>query len=238
MADDTCPPADCIVADISGSCILLGLAPFPLGGLRHFPSFAGGFNASIREVDRLSCMAEATTPKHPQLAQWFVVMGVAGCGKSTLAQRLAHALQLPFIEGDEFHSAENRRKMTQGIALDDADRQGWLDRLGEELRKHAGGAVLSCSALKRAYRDRLRSAVPGLRFIHIKVTQALANARVSARSAEHFFPSSVVASQFAALEDPAGEERVLQVEGSLTPSELLARAIDWIGAQSHQADVK
>lgn len=183
-------------------------------------------------------MTETTTPNHLHLAQWFVVMGVAGCGKSTLAQQLADALQLPFIEGDEFHSAENRSKMTQGIALDDADRQGWLDRLGEELHKHAGGAVLSCSALKRAYRDRLRAAAPGLHFIHIKVTQELANARVTARSAEHFFPSSVVASQFAALQDPAGEERVLQVEGSLTPPELLARAIDWIAAQGHPASMK
>ncbi len=194
--------------------------------------------ASVREVARLSRMKEATTPDQLHRAQWFVVMGVAGCGKSTLAQRLADALQLPFIEGDEFHSAENRRKMTQGIALDDADRQGWLDRLGDELRKHAGGAVLSCSALKSAYRDRLRAAVPGLRFIHIKLTQDLANARVSARSAEHFFPSSVVASQFAALQDPVGEEGVLQVEGSLAPPELLARAIDWIGAQGHHASVK
>jgi gluconokinase len=162
-------------------------------------------------------------------AQWIVVMGVAGCGKSTLAQRVADAVQLPFIEGDEFHSPENRRKMTEGIALDDADRQGWLDSLGQELRNHPGGAVLSCSALKRAYRDRLRAAVPRLWFIHIKLTQDLANARVAARSAEHFFPSSVVASQFAALEDPIDEERVLQLDGSLTPSELLVRAIGWIG---------
>ncbi len=173
----------------------------------------------------------ATTLDHLDRAQWIVVMGVAGCGKSTLAQGLADAVQLPFIEGDEFHSAENKRKMTQGIALDDADRQGWLDSLGKELRKHVGGAVLACSALKRAYRDRLRAAVPGLRFIHIKLTQDLANARVAARSAEHFFPSSVVASQFAALEDPVGEERVLQLDGSLTPSELLAGALACVRRQ-------
>ena len=172
----------------------------------------------------------ASTTEQLDWAKWIVVMGVAGCGKSTLAQRLAGAMELPFIEGDEFHSPENKRKMTQGIALDDADRQGWLDSLANEMRKHPSGAILSCSALKRVYRDRLRAALLALRFIHIKITQDLSNSRVTARSAEHFFPTSIVASQFAALEDPLDEERVLQLDGSLTPSELLFRAIDWIGA--------
>ncbi len=157
-------------------------------------------------------------------------MGVAGYGKSTLAQRLASAMQLPFIEGDEFHSPENKRKMTQGIALDDADRQGWRDSLANEMRKHPGGTILSCSALKLVYRDRLRTALPGLRFIHIKITRELANLRVAARFADHSFPSSMVASQFVALEDPIGEARVLQLNGSLTPPALLALSTDWIAA--------
>jgi len=172
----------------------------------------------------------ASATEHLDRANWIVVMGVAGCGKSTLAQRVADTVQLPFIEGDEFHSPENRRKMTDGIALEDADRQGWLDSLANEMRNHPGGAVLSCSALKRAYRDRLRAALPGLRFIHVKITQDLANLRVAARSAEHFFPPSMVASQFAALEDPLHEARVLQLEGALTPPELLALSTDWIAA--------
>lgn len=162
--------------------------------------------------------------------KWVVVMGVSGCGKSTLAQLLASAMQLPFIEGDEFHPLENKRKMTHGIALDDADRQGWLDSLANEMRKHPDGAVLSCSALKRIYRERLRAALPNLRFIHIKITQELANARVAARFAEHFFPSSMVASQFAALEDPIGEARVLQLDGSSTPPALLALSTEWIAS--------
>ena len=88
-------------------------------------------------------------------ARWIVVMGVDGCGKSTVGKLLADDLGLAFIEGDQFHPPENLRKMSAGIALDDADRQGWLDRLGAELQSHPRGAVLSCSALKRAYRDRL-----------------------------------------------------------------------------------
>lgn len=178
----------------------------------------------------LHSLESTQSGEHFDQSRWIVVMGVAGCGKSTLAQRLASAMQLPFIEGDEFHSVENKRKMTHGIALDDADRQGWLDSLANEMRKHPGGAILSCSALKLVYRDHLRAMLPGLRFIHIKINQELANSRVAARSAEHFFPSSMVASQFAALEDPVGETRVLQLKGSLTPSELLALSLDWVAA--------
>lgn len=159
---------------------------------------------------------------------WVVVMGVAGCGKSTIARRMAQSLGLAFIEGDAFHPPQNIQKMTQGIALEDADRRGWLDRLGQELQAHPGGAVLSCSALKRAYRDRLRQAVPRLGFVHLRVEQELANARVAARAAQHLFPSSLVASQFAALEDPSAEAWVLQVDGALAPSVVSAQAVEWI----------
>ncbi len=161
-------------------------------------------------------------------ARWIVVMGVAGCGKSTVGKLLADDLGLAFIEGDQFHPPENLRKMSAGIALDDADRQGWLDRLGAELQSHPRGAVLSCSALKRAYRDRLRQAVPELRFIHLSVASDLANARVHARSAEHLFPPSLVASQFAALEDPRGEALVLPLDGALPPIELSEQANAWL----------
>ena len=161
-------------------------------------------------------------------ALWVVVMGVAGCGKSTIARCMAQALGITFIEGDAFHSPENVQKMTQGIALDDADRQGWLDRLGEELQQSSGGAVLSCSALKRAYRDRLRRAAPALRFVHLRIDQDLANARVAARAPVHLFPTSLVASQFAALEDPVAEPLALQLDGALAPSVVCQLAVDWI----------
>jgi gluconokinase len=168
-------------------------------------------------------------------AVWIVVMGVAGCGKSTVGRRLADDLRLAFIEGDQFHPPENVRKMSEGIALEDGDRQGWLDRLAAELQSHPQGAVLSCSALKQAYRDRLRQAVPDLRFIHLSVAQDLANARVQARSAQHLFPPSLVASQFAALEDPRGEERVLVLDGALAPSRLSAKVTEWALAPNLQS---
>lgn len=175
---------------------------------------------------------------HPREGLSLIVMGVAGCGKSTLARHLADALKLTFIEGDQFHASENIQKMSHGIALDDADREGWLDRLGVELLSHPGGAVLACSALKRAYRARLRQAVQRLSFVHLSVTQELANARVQARFGGHPFPSSLVAGQFATLEDPRGEARVLQLDGAIAPSVLCAKTIKWIDAQGFQSNAK
>jgi gluconokinase len=101
--------------------------------------------------------------------KYIVVMGVAGCGKSSLGAALALAEGLPLVEGDDFHSPANRAKMSQGIALTDADRDGWLDILGQQLQAHPGGMVLTCSALKRRYRDRLRQARPGLRFVFLDI---------------------------------------------------------------------
>jgi gluconokinase len=151
-----------------------------------------------------------------------VVMGVAGCGKSAVGALLASELGLPFIEGDSFHPAGNVAKMRQGLPLTDADRAGWLARLGEELRAHPGGAVLTCSALKRAYRDTLRAAAPGLRFVYLQVTPEEAAVRVAARSG-HFYPASLVDSQFEALQEPQGEEGVCTVGAGL-PVEEVARA--------------
>jgi gluconokinase len=140
-----------------------------------------------------------------------LVMGVAGCGKSTLGSRLAQALGCELIEGDDFHPPANLEKMAAGIALDDGDRWPWLARLGEELQRRSGHAVLSCSALKRCYRDLLRSAVPGLRIVHMDIGPEHAAERVSARPG-HVFPASLVASQFRTLESPAGEPGVYSVD--------------------------
>lgn len=155
-----------------------------------------------------------------------VVMGVAGCGKSEVGRRIAELLQLPLVEGDEFHPPGNIDKMRRGLPLDDDDRAGWLEQLGHELLRHPGGAVLTCSALKRAYRDSLRHAVPALRFVHLSLSQDEALRRVAARSG-HFYPPSLVASQFQALEDPALEPGVLVLDATLPVDELGARAADW-----------
>ncbi len=135
-------------------------------------------------------------------------MGVAGCGKSAVATRAAAALGLPMIEGDAFHSPEAVAKMRAGQPLTDADRDGWLTRLGAELAAHPTGAVLACSALKRAYRDRLRAAAPGLRFAFLQLTPEQALARVQNRPG-HFFPAALIDNQFATLEPPLGEPGVL-----------------------------
>ncbi len=99
----------------------------------------------------------------------IVIMGVAGCGKSSLGAAIAHDCDMQLVEGDDFHSAASLEKMMHGIALNDADRDGWLTVLGEQLRTHADGLVLTCSALKNAYRERLRQACPGLRFVFMDI---------------------------------------------------------------------
>jgi gluconokinase len=163
----------------------------------------------------------------------IVIMGVAGCGKSSLAAALARAQGLPLIEGDDHHSEQNRSKMSRGIALTDEDRDGWLTLLGEHLRASPDGAVLTCSALKRKYRDQLRAASPGLRFVFLDLTREEALARVSSRSA-HFFSASLVDSQFATLEAPVGESGVLRLEATLPLFELASTVAQWI---SHNVDL-
>ena len=157
----------------------------------------------------------------------IVIMGVAGCGKSSLGAALAQDQGLLLLEGDDYHSPESRAKMSRGVALTDADREGWLSRLGTELRDAADALVLTCSALKRAYRDRLRSASPGLRFVFLDITRAEAGRRVATRS-EHFFSSSLVDSQFATLEPPLDEPGVLRLDASLTLDQLRAQAGAWL----------
>ena len=159
-----------------------------------------------------------------------VVMGVAGCGKSLVGARLAAALELPLIEGDDFHPAGNIAKMRQGIPLEDADRAEWLRELVAQLRARPQGAVLTCSALKRSYRDTLRGAVPMLHFVHLSLTPHQAMERVASRT-DHFYPPSLVASQFEALEPPQGEPGVLCVDASAHVDCVVDQAADWLQAQ-------
>ncbi|OUM00677.1 gluconokinase [Variovorax sp. JS1663] len=159
-------------------------------------------------------------------------MGVSGCGKSSMGAALARELGLPLVEGDDFHSAESVSKMRAGTPLTDADRAGWLDRLGQELAAHAGdGVVLSCSALKRDYRDRLRAAAPGLRFVFMELTPEEAERRVAGRS-EHFFAASLVENQFATLESPVGEAGVLAVDATAPIPQLVAQVRAWLVSEA------
>ncbi len=157
-----------------------------------------------------------------------VVMGVAGCGKSSLGAALANAVGVPLIEGDDHHSPSSRDKMSQGIALTDADRAGWLQTLGALLREHPEGVVLTCSALKRAYREQLRTACPGLRFAFLDIDRHHAGQRVAARAGTHFFSSALVDSQFATLESPVGEPGVLRLDALLPIDQLKTQATAWL----------
>ena len=158
----------------------------------------------------------------------LVIMGVAGCGKSSLGAAVARAAGLALVEGDDFHSPASRAKMSQGSALNDADRDGWLTTLGEQLRSHPEGLVLTCSALKRAYRERLRQTAPGLRFVFLDIGPEQAQARVAARAAAHFFSTSLVDSQFATLEDPTGETGVLRLDALESLDSLQAKVTAWL----------
>ncbi|MBH3446231.1 MULTISPECIES: gluconokinase [Pseudomonas] len=159
---------------------------------------------------------------HPITA--LVIMGVAGCGKTCVSQALCQLSGATAIEGDTFHPAANIEKMSAGIPLNDEDRAGWLDSLCDELRRvDAQGQrpVLTCSALKHSYRERLRSALPGLGFVFLELTPEVAAERVSHRPG-HFMPATLIESQFATLESPEGEPLTLPLNASIHSVEELA----------------
>lgn len=152
----------------------------------------------------------------------LVVMGVSGSGKSTVGKLLASALGLAFVDGDDLHPAENKKKMAAGIALNDADRVPWLDAIGAVLAQ--GPVVVACSALRRVYRDRLRAQVPELRLVYLWGTTELLRERISGRS-HAFMPATLLDSQLATLEEPEEDERALWIDVALAPDEIVARAI-------------
>jgi gluconokinase len=155
----------------------------------------------------------------------LVVMGVSGVGKTTLGSALAQALGWQYLEGDDFHSVANRRKMASGVALSDDDRWPWLDALVRELNAHGGQSVLSCSALKARYRDRLRSCDPALRFVWLRGSESLIGERLSGRQG-HYMPSSLLRSQLEALEPPLPAEQALEIDVEQPACELIAGIVD------------
>jgi gluconokinase len=154
----------------------------------------------------------------------FVVMGVSASGKSTVGRALAEALGATYLDGDDFHSAENVARMRTGQALTDADRQGWLAALSARLgqaRAADEGVVLSCSALKRSYRDVLRRGAPALRLVYLHGQRELLAARIAART-DHYMPASLLDSQLATLEPPQADEAVLTFDVAQTPQQIVA----------------
>ena len=141
----------------------------------------------------------------------FVVMGVSGCGKSSVGAALAARLAGVYVDGDDLHPPANVAKMSAGIALTDADRWPWLDKVGACLALADGTALIGCSALKRVYRDWIRAAVDEpVSFIHLAGTREIIFQRLQARR-DHFMPSALLESQFAALEPPDVDERAITV---------------------------
>ena len=153
-------------------------------------------------------------------------MGVCGCGKSTVGQRLAHELGAAFIEGDAFHPPGNVARMAAGIALTDTDREGWLAALAARLaeaQRANDSAVLACSALKRRYRDLLRRGAPDLRLVHLHANRELLAARL-ARRVGHYMPASLLDSQLATLENPGPDERAITLDAGAAPERLVQQA--------------
>lgn len=159
----------------------------------------------------------------------LVVMGVSGCGKSVVGAEIALNSGGVLIEGDAFHPPANIEKMSAGHPLNDEDRAGWLTLLGEAMAtalSEGKRPILTCSALKLIYRERLREAVPALGFVFLELTREVATDRCSHRPG-HFMPASLVDSQFATLEPPYGEDKTLVVDATQSVADIGKQAATW-----------
>ncbi len=155
----------------------------------------------------------------------YVIMGVSGSGKSLIGAMFARALDVEFVEGDDLHPPDNVRRMAAGIPLTDDNRRGWLTKIAERLRdaKRAGlGLVVSCSALKRIYRDLLRSvAAADVRFVYLAGSRELLAERLANRRG-HFMPPSLLESQLAILEEPSPDEHAWVCDIRQAPDAIVA----------------
>ena len=174
-------------------------------------------------------MTQPMTHSAPPLV--IVLMGVSGCGKSTVGVELSRRLGWPFRDADSFHPPANIAKMSQGIPLTDADRWPWLDAIAQWIDGRLGrGApgIVSCSALKRTYRQRIIGARAGVTLVYLQGDLGLIAARLAGRTG-HFMPPALLASQFEALEEPQPEERPVIVSVAEAPARIAATIITQLG---------
>lgn len=161
-------------------------------------------------------------------------MGVCGCGKSTIGALLGERLGIPFSDGDAYHPLANKMKMAKGTALDDDDRWPWLAEIGAALAHNPDGAparIIACSALKRRYRDLLRSYAPGVVFIHLSGDPATLSARLASREHE-YMPGTLLQSQLATLEAPGADEAHMVLDIGEDPDSLVDQIIVRLNADS------
>ncbi|PRA55319.1 gluconokinase [Brucella pituitosa] len=155
-------------------------------------------------------------------------MGVSGSGKSTVGEKLASALNLPFLEGDSLHPKANVDKMASGIPLQDEDRWPWLDKIGERLATAENGIIASCSSLKKSYRDRLRNASRGpLLFVFLDGSFDVLYEHMGHRTG-HFMPVAMLESQLATLESPVGEPLVFRADVADPIEKIVAASLNWV----------
>ena len=167
------------------------------------------------------------------MMECYVIMGVSGCGKSSVGAAFAAAIDGKFIDGDDLHPVGNRAKMASGQPLDDDDRAPWLLRVGQALGAHTSPVIIACSALKLRYRDRVRAhAGKPVVFIHLTGSRQVLAARMATRKG-HFMPPSLLDSQLAALEPLTPQEAGISVDIDQTPKEILAELLRRTGTDHH-----
>jgi gluconokinase len=188
--------------------------------------------ASDQSFRRAWTAALAHTIREPVIA---VVMGVSGSGKTTVAALLAAALGCQFQEGDDLHPPENVEKMHAGTPLTDADRLPWLRKIAEVIdgwRAHGDSGVLTCSALKRSYRDIIIGDRPGVTLVYMKGSQDIIHGRMAARH-EHFMPIALLDSQFRTLEEPTADEHPVIVNVGDSPAEIVTEIVRQLEERQH-----
>ncbi|MBX2882067.1 MAG: gluconokinase [Granulosicoccus sp.] len=166
------------------------------------------------------------------MTRLYVVMGVAGSGKSSIGTAIANAVGGTYIDGDDYHPAANIEKMSRGDPLGDDDRWPWLETVAKELQAIEGIALIGCSALKKTYRDLIRKACKEpVTFIFLSGSKDLIASRMASREG-HFMPTTLLDSQFSTLEVPTTEELVLTVDIDATPESIVKRVIEQLGSSA------